>query len=85
MPTITFTAQQLEALQNILAQFERDEYKWVQENYEDCEEEDGDTPETIVARLEENGAGNCIYADIQRVLSAINPSLCAPMKSACVM
>jgi hypothetical protein len=78
MPTITFTAQQFNALKNILAQIENEEYKWVQENYEDCEEEDDDTQETIVARLEENGAGDCTYADIQRVWSAINLSLCAP-------
>ena len=78
MPTITFTAQQFNALEKILAQFEREEYKWVQENHENCEEEDDDTPETIVAKLEKNGAGDCIYAHMQRVWSAINLSLCAP-------
>jgi hypothetical protein len=78
MPTITFTAQQFEALKNILKQFEWEEYKWVQENHEDCEAESDDTPEKVVARLEENGAGNCTYAHIQHVWVALKRSLGGP-------
>jgi len=76
MPTITFTAQQFEALTKILKQFEREEYKWVLENHEDFEEEDDDTQETIIAKLEKNGAGDCTYAHILHVWSAINLYLC---------
>ena len=81
MPTITFTAEQFEALKNIINQLEHDEYKWVQENYEDCEDEDDDTPETIVAKLEKNGAGDCTYAHIQRVWSALNLIYCEKDKT----
>ena len=69
---VKFTERQLNALHSILNQLEGDEYKWVQEHYDDCEDEDNDTPETILARLEENGAGDCTYADIQHVRAAIN-------------
>ena len=72
MPTITFSDEQFQALKNLLDNMEHDEHRWVQENHEDCEGEADDTAEDILARLEENGAGTCNYAEMQRVWIAIN-------------
>jgi hypothetical protein len=69
--TITFTSKQFEALKSVLTLFDEQEWDYVREHYELSEENANGNAE-ILAQLEEAGAGETTWADMQRVWIAIN-------------
>ena len=66
--TITFTNKQFKALEFLLMEMNDSERQYVADNYEDYD----DMAENQLTHLNEIGAGETNYADIQRVWNAIN-------------
>jgi len=71
MTTITFTRKQLEALKLILTYLDEQEYDYVREHYE-LPDEDTIGSGNMLTMLKKIGAGDTIWAEMQRVWGAIN-------------
>jgi len=71
MTTITFTHKQLEALKLVLTYLDEQEYDYVLEHYE-LPDEDTIGSGNILTMLKKIGAGDTIWAEMQRVWCAIN-------------